>query len=258
MKKKRVSIVSYFNALPFKYGLAKTGFKNHIELHNDTPAQCAEKLISHDIDIGLIPIISIPKIKHPHIISHYCIGAINRVKTVALYSNVPLEEISTIHLDYQSRTSVALVKLLAENYWKIPFNYESTKPGYESNVVIKNNAAVIIGDRNFIYESKFKYKIDLAEEWIKYTDLPMVFACWVANKKIDDNFINDFNDALSVGVNNIVDAVNYYDHYHGSYKKEIEKYLRNNIDFILDNKKIEGLNHFLNLCNPNKKFNYTI
>ncbi len=120
MQKIKISSVSYINSLPFIYGIENSIFLNgnHI-LYKDSPANCADKLISNTIDLGLIPVAEILKIKNPQIISDYCIGAVGKVRTVLLLSQVPLSEINTILLDYESRTSVNLVKVLAEEFWKI-------------------------------------------------------------------------------------------------------------------------------------------
>ena len=65
---------------------------------------------------------------------------------------------------------------------------------------------VLIGDQCFEYENSFRYKIDLGREWKEFSGLPFVFACWTANRQLDNEFIKEFNKALGSGVNNI-DAV---------------------------------------------------
>ncbi len=113
-----VSAVSYINTKPFLHGLELSSVRNKILLTQETPAQCAQKLLSNEIDIGLVPVAVIPLLKNPQIVSPFCIGSNGVVKTVCLFSEVPLEEINTIYLDYQSRTSVLLVQLLMKEYWK--------------------------------------------------------------------------------------------------------------------------------------------
>ena len=61
----------------------------------------------------------IPSLRESHIISNYCIGANGAVETVCLCSDVPISEIASIYLDYQSRTSVALLKILLKEYWGV-------------------------------------------------------------------------------------------------------------------------------------------
>ena len=54
--------------------------------------------------------------ENAQIISDYCIGADGEVDTVCVYSNVPILEIESIALDYQSRTSTELLRLLLNEY----------------------------------------------------------------------------------------------------------------------------------------------
>jgi len=243
MSKIKISVVSYLNSKPFIYGLENTDFKNKIELHQDIPSVCAQKLINETVDIGLIPVAILPLLNEYYIISDYCIGAVGKVESVCLYSNVPLSEIKTVLLDYQSRTSVTLVKVLASEYWNIQPEWKNTDENFENNIK-DTTAAVIIGDRTFGLENKYPYKYDLAEEWQKLTGLPFVFACWVANKKLPTEFIEQFNKALTIGINNIEQVAE-------SIKKEkmypidIKNYLQNNISYPLDKSKKEGLSLFL-------------
>ena len=105
----KISAVSYLNTVPFIHGLKQSDLIHNIDLQLDYPSICADKLINRTVDLALVPVVVIPKLKDSHIISDYCIGADGAVDTVCLYSDVPITEIESIALDYQSRTSVALL-----------------------------------------------------------------------------------------------------------------------------------------------------
>ena len=113
----KISAVSYLNSKPFLYGLEQSYVRGKIDISLDTPAQAAEKLLNDEVEISLVPVAIIPQLENPVIISPYCIGADGKVATVCLFSNVPVEEIKTVHLDYQSRTSVQLVRVLFREFW---------------------------------------------------------------------------------------------------------------------------------------------
>ena len=89
MDKIRISAVKYANTYPFIYGLTESGFEKKVILETDHPSDCAAKLISGRVDIGLIPVAALPMLKEYHIISDYCIGANGNVRTVMLLSNCP-------------------------------------------------------------------------------------------------------------------------------------------------------------------------
>jgi chorismate dehydratase len=244
MHKIKISVVSYLNAKPFIYGLQHSSIISNIDLQQDIPSICAQKLIEGKVDIGLIPVAVIPQLKESYIISDYCIGAVGKVNSVMLYSDVPLNQIKEILLDYQSRTSVTLVQVLAGKFWKISPDWIKAQENYESRIN-GTTAAVIIGDRTFGLENRYKYTYDLAEEWQKYTQLPFVFACWVANKKLPDEFITSFNAALKKGVNNRPELIKKLIA-SGIYNTDIKEYLTKSISYELDSKKRSALDLFLN------------
>jgi chorismate dehydratase len=243
MQKIKISVVSYLNSKPFIYGLQHAAIMDGIDLQLDIPSVCAQKLLDGKVDIGLIPVAVIPKLKEAHIISDYCIGAVGKVSSVMLYSEVPLEEITQVLLDYQSRTSVTLVKVLAERAWKITPEWLPAQADYETKVS-GTTAAVIIGDRTFGLEGKYRYVYDLSEEWQKLTGLPFVFACWVSNKKLPEDFINSFNRALAKGLNERPALIAELTAA-GTYKTDVASYLNRSISYGLDAAKKQALELFL-------------
>ncbi len=244
MSKIRISAVSYTNTLPFIYGIENSNLINQIELTKDIPSVCAQKLLNNEVDLGLIPVAVIPKLKNYEIISDFCIGAVGPVRSVILGSHCPLEEVKTIFLDYHSRSSVMLTRILAKRFWKINVNWLDTTDGFENR--IKNNeAGVIIGDKALAAEKNFPYVYDLAVEWIKFTKKPFVFAAWVANEKLNDLFIHNFNQALEFGTKNIEKVVKSARNLNLPKHIDLKEYLIKNIDYKLDHEKLEGMKLFL-------------
>lgn len=243
-QKIKISAVSYLNTLPFIYGINNSKIIDDIDLSLDIPSECAKKLLSGEVDLGLVPVAIIPQLKEYHIISDYCIGAKEKVDSVALFSDVPLNEIESIYLDYQSKTSVKLVQVLAKKYWKISPNWIDATEGFEGRIAGKFGG-VIIGDRTFKLSKTYKYKYDLAEEWFNFTGLPFVFACWISNRQLPESFIHTFNEALEKGVNNIKDVILNYEENSIS-NDNLEKYLTENISYLLDDNKQKAIKKFLN------------
>ncbi len=243
LKKIKVAAVSYLNTKPLLYGIKQSEeIKRKINLIEDYPSNIAAMLINKSVDVGLVPIAVIPKLKEWHIISDYCIGATGDVGSVCLFSKVPLNEIERVLLDYQSQTSSALCKLLLKKYWRITPIIEQTTQEF-IHCIEGKTAGVIIGDRALEQRKKSKYIYDLAGTWKAMTGLPFVFAAWIANKQLPEDFISLFNKLNAVGINNI-DAVlqgtafNDYD---------LKKYFTENISYRLDVEKKRGINLFLEL-----------
>jgi len=241
--KHSVSIVNYYNTIPFLYGINHSGFKSQINLELDIPSVCAQKLKNKQVEIGLVPVAILPELKSYQIITDYCIGAIGKVDSVKLFSERPLEELTHVLLDYQSKTSVTLVQVLNKHFWKKNIQFINATKGFE-NQISGTTGAVIIGDRTFGLTSH-PYQYDLSEEWQNFTGLPFVFACWVSNVPLEENFINEFNNALSYGVNHIEESVIEKPN-HALGDKALD-YLKNKISYNLDADKRKALNMFLEL-----------
>lgn len=238
-----ISLVSYLNSTPFLYGLQHYKLLNTIKISLDSPAICAQKLIDNTVDIGLVPVAILGQLNEYYIISDYCIGAKGKVDSVMLYSHVKLNEIEKILLDYQSKTSVTLVKIIAERLWNINPVWENATENFETKIS-GSTAAVIIGDRTFGIENKYPYAYDLSEEWEKLTGLPFVFACWVANKKLPDDFLKEFNTALQFGINNRPALIKELTK-KSSYSTNIDVYLNERIKYNFDDEKKKAMNLFL-------------
>ena len=243
MVKYKVSAVSYLNTTPFMQGLKESKLIDTIDLQLDYPAICADKLINDEVDIALVPVSVIPQLDNAYIISDYCIGADGRVDTVCLYSDVPIEEIQTIALDYQSRTSVALLKILLKEYWQVKPELNNTKLGFEDKIKGKH-AALVIGDRAFPLNAKHQYIYDLSAIWKKMTGLPFVFATWVANTELPQEFITDFNKALKNGLTDIDQTIALVGNNYPSCKNP-KDYLKHKISYLFDAEKQKGMALFL-------------
>ena len=238
----RISAISYLNSLPFAWCLEHSDIIGEIELSYDIPSQCADKLLANKADVGLIPIVEILRMPEHYIVSDLCIGADNTVRTVLLASETPLADISTMYLDSHSRTSVTLARILAKHYWKIDPDWEHFSGNITHYPRTGNSAAVVIGDKAFGVQSPYIY--DLAVEWRKFTGLPFVFACWVANKPLDEGFISRFNAAIANPTNNMNAIVEHYKN-RAPVGVDLRDYWTNNISYPLTEDKREGLELFL-------------
>lgn len=213
-----------------------------MELIVDYPSRLAQDLKSNKIDLALLPVAAIPGIEGARIISDYGIGANGNVVSVAIFSQVPMEEIETVYLDYQSRTSVRLAQLLLENYWGKKVVYKEANEHY-IDYINGPTAGVIIGDRALKQLNNFEYTYDLSAAWKAYTGLDFVFAAWVANKDLPQSFIDRFNKANAEGLAHLDEIVaeNPFPYY------DLKTYYTDNIVFLIDEAKRKGLDKFLEL-----------
>jgi len=101
---------------------------------------------------------------------------------------------------------------------------------------------VLIGDRTFGKKNEFPYWYDMGEQWMNFTGLPFVYAAWVANKELPEDFKQAFDSALKLGLENrkaVIDALPAVAHF------DLDDYLMNKLDFSLTAEKREALRRFL-------------
>lgn len=238
----KISAVSYLNSKPFLYGIFRNDLDKEATLSLDIPSECARKLVAGEVDLGLVPVAVIPQIAQPHIVSNFCIGATGKVKTVCIFAEQPLETLSHLYLDYQSRSSVALAKLLLLHYWKQAPTLLDAAPGYIDQIKGKVGG-LIIGDRTIGLEKRFPFVYDLSEAWTQWTGLPFVFAVWVANKPLPEGFLVRFNAALADGVARIGQVAQLFQSSHLHF--DVLQYYRQYISYKLDDAKKAGMTRFL-------------
>lgn len=239
----RISAVSYLNTYPFVYGLQASGLLTGFGLDLAVPSECARKLSAGEADLALVPAGALPGIGKYHYTSDFCIGAVGPVLTVVLFSKVPLNQITEISLDPDSRTSVELVKILAKHHWNIRPAWNGLAPG-ELAAGRMPESVVAIGDKTFALGEHYPYRYDMAEAWMEMTGLPFVFAVWISKKELPATFLAGFNAALGYGVSRIDECIRYFS---DSLPPcgDCLRYLRDNISYPFDDAKKQGLKKFL-------------
>jgi chorismate dehydratase len=237
-----IAAVSYLNTIPLLYGIRHSA-ELSARLLLSPPSGCAEAFDHHKADIALIPVGALPTIKETDfdIVSSFCIGADGAVRTVVVDSNQPLAQIRRVWLDGHSRTSVKLVRYLAATRWKIAPEWAELTDYSTLETPQKGDAFLLIGDKVFDNEERFAHTWDLAAEWKALTGLPMVFAVWVARKSVSADTLAALEDALTLGVERIYEAVLESEYADRDYAYN---YLTHNIDFLFDQQKRLALQKF--------------
>ena len=241
MKKIRVGIVNYLNTKPLLYGLERSPIKDRIELVGAYPSRLAQMLRDGEIDTGLIPVAAIPQLPSWHIVGRHCIAAEGEIASVCLFSEVPMDRIEKVYLDYQSRSSVALLKWLMKEYWGIsPELIEATDENYRQQIK-GATAGLVIGDRALEQRKLSTFIYDLGSEWRAITGLPFVFAAWVSTKPLPEEFIQLFDEANALGLQHIDEIVAGidFDLY------DLKKYYTLHLSYQLDEGKRQGMKRFL-------------
>jgi chorismate dehydratase len=203
-----IAAVSYFNTAPFVKGLETEFEPDEINIHLVPPSLCVKLFCTGTVDVALVPVGALPDLapdSHPPqdwaILDGYCIGAQHAIDSVFLFSELSLEKLATIYLDSHSRTSNALLRILAAYFWNRKYQYLASPKHWEK--IHDTVGGVVIGDKAVALKNKFRYAYDLASEWFRFSQLPFVFAVWLVRpNKVSDYDIKRVSESFAKGVAN--------------------------------------------------------
>jgi chorismate dehydratase len=246
----RIGAVSYLNTRPLVYRLDELAPQH--ELVFDLPSRLADDLAAGRLDVALIP--SIEYFQNPDytIVSDACIACRGPVRSVKLFSRVPMPEIRSLALDEGSRTSVALVRILLRERFGIepelvPFPI-SMRPE-----AARADALLMIGDRAIRRPNgDFVDEWDLGDVWCRWAELPFVFAMWVTRRIGDspvlEEQLTELADVLAqardLGVANLESIAQAEHAAVGLSYDECLVYLRDHLYFYLGSRERKGLQLF--------------
>ena len=191
MRGLRISAISYLNTAPlmwdFEHGIhrfaqnAKGGGSQEFEISYTLPSGCARALAEGTADIGIIPAAAYADIPGLQILPDVAIASRRAVRSILLVSKFPVEKVRTVAMDTSSMTSVALTKVLFEKWLGGGRNFTPMEPNVEA-MLARCDAGLLIGDPALQVDRARYHTLDLAEEWIRYTGKPFVFAFWAVRE----------------------------------------------------------------------------
>ncbi len=176
----RIGAVSYLNSKPLIFCLRR--LVPEAVICEDLPSRLADRLEQGDLDVALVP--SIEYFRNPDyvIVSDACIACEGAVRSVNLYSRVPVERIRTLALDEGSRTSAALTQLLLRDRFGVEPVIEPLPIGVTA-ADCSADAMLVIGDRGmFPPDGEYHFVWDMGCQWLQWTGLPFVFAMWIGRE----------------------------------------------------------------------------
>lgn len=244
----RLAASNYLNAAPVVYAFLHGSQKDRCTLVSDpAPSVCARMLANGDVDAALIPAIEYQRIPGLAVARGVCIAARRLVRSVLLISKRPIDQIESVALDDQSRTSAALVRILLGKYFNLEPVYTQALPDLPA-MLATNDAALMIGDPAMTADKRGCYVYDLARLWRDRTGLPFVFALWaVWPDRMRDAQV-DFEGGRREGVAASARIVEGYAGALGLDRGELVEYLTDNIHYDLDAESLAGLALYYSLA----------
>jgi chorismate dehydratase len=269
VKKLRVSIVEFLNTAPLVWGFTEGPLAGKYDLSFTVPSQCAEALRRGDVDVAIIPAIEYQRMDGVAALPGMAVAANGEVRSLLVVSKRPIEKAKRIALDTSSRSTVALVRMLAPGYWNISPEFVDAAPD-PAEMLQQADAALIIGDPALRIAIKMDelsakspgsepccqgdpddmpvpgfdtlYVYDVAHQWREMTGKPCVLALWVGRREdITPQVVADFQASKQYGVARVREIAEA-----ASVKLDLpagalERYLTENVHFNLDEENLGGL-----------------
>lgn len=246
----RVAASSYLNTAPLIWSFAKGRRRGEVELLTDTaPARCADMLARGQVEAALVPVIEYQRLPETAIVPGVCVGARAEVHSVVLATRgARLEDVSSIALSTESRTSAALIEVICREFLGRAPRLEQAEPNLEL-MLARHDAALVIGDPAMTFEREGLRVYDMAALWREHTGLGFVFAMWMAHAGASERVrAVDFAGARDEGLAGVEEIVDVYERELGRPREELVRYLTYNIAFDLDEEMRAGLELFFRLA----------
>jgi chorismate dehydratase len=181
MRRLRVSAISYLNTAPLMWDFEHTPVGSAFDISYTLPSLCAAALQNGSADIGIIPAAAYATTPDLLILPEVAIASKQAVRSILLVSKVPSEQIQTVAVDSSSLTSVALLQILFTKWWGGHRPFTTIRPDVE-RMLEQHDAGLVIGDPALKVDRSRYLTYDLAEEWIRFTGHPFVFAFWAVRQ----------------------------------------------------------------------------
>ena len=242
----RIGAVSYLNTKPLIYSLADR-LAGMGQLTLDLPSRLAADLKAGELDVALIPSVEFFRNRDYQIVSDAAIACRGPVWSVRLLSRVPVEQIRSLALDEGSRTSAAMVQTLLWEMYRlkprtVPLSIDQAPDQVNADAIL------LIGDRAMRPEPGAYHEIwDLGDRWCRWTELPFVFAMWVARRNLDvdaDQLAGILEASRDEGVEHLEQIAAAESAAYGLTKEELHRYFAENLHFRLGPGEQLGLESF--------------
>ncbi len=244
----RIASVPFVNAQPLTWGFLRGPYRGIFEVTRVAPSGIPDLLRSNQVDVGLIPSIEYLRLPGVELLPQLCIASKRRVRSVILASRVPLEQIHSVALDANSRTSAALLKILLLRRGLRDVRYAEQAPSLRE-MLLEHDAALLIGDAALTADVTGLRVLDLAAEWFAQTGLPFVFALWAARAGVVvPDGVRPFIESRRLGVASIPSIAVLEGQRLRLPPESIESYLRTNIHYVLGSEEQRGLDLFFRLA----------
>ncbi|MCX7678611.1 MAG: menaquinone biosynthesis protein [Spirochaetes bacterium] len=227
----RLGYIDYLNCYPFYYLMFEKEKLYGISIIADYPRALNEMIAHGNLHMSPISSAAFAKMQHEVcLLREFCLSSIGYVRSVVLASNVPIEDLEgkRVALSSASETSVVLLKVLLQRYYRIFPSYIASPPFPDLTSV---DAALVIGNEALSEKiARVKFMYDIGELWRIKTGYPVVFAVFavrndaiVEKRRQIDTIVHSFHKSIGCLENDRISLI-------GSASKRYPEFDRSYID----------------------------
>src|ERR671932_2048324 len=133
------------------------------------------------VEAALVPVIEYQRLPETAVVPGVCVGARREVHSVVLVTRgKTLDEVGSVALSIESRTSAALVEVIFREFLGRAPRLEPFVPQL-ADMLERHDAALVIGDPAMTFDRSGLRVYDMAALWREFTGLGFVFAMWMAD-----------------------------------------------------------------------------
>jgi chorismate dehydratase len=213
----RVGRIPYVNCYPVYGAIDRGVVPIAASIVDGVPTALNAQMAAGALDVSVISAVEYARDASRYLLlPDLAISCDGPVRSVVLFAKRPVSELGgrRVLVSRSSMTSLALLELLFEHVWDarptfVPADAELTDIAqfsadeHEARLVI-GDAALRLGahlhdptERDELLDRLgYRYAYDLGAEWKRWTDLPFVFAVWVAQRTTDARAALDVHASL--------------------------------------------------------------
>jgi chorismate dehydratase len=249
MGRPRISAISYLNTAPLMWDFEHDAVGAEFDISYTIPSDCADALRTGAADIGIIPVAAYTTIPDLMILPGVAIAARRAVRSILLVCKKPWEQVRSVALDNSSLTSVALTKVIFDKWLGGGQLFTSMAPDLD-RMLRDHDAGLLIGDPALQVDRSRFHTYDLAEEWIRLTGKPFVFAFWAVRRAALRDVLPHldlpavFQESRNHGLAQLDEIARTWAPRLGLRESEARSYLQQNIHYYLDADCLDGMQLF--------------
>lgn len=185
-RKVRIGMVNFINTAPIYEIWKKRSHPANWQVFEAPPSKLNQMLADGELDLGFVSSYEYAvRPQEYRILTDLSISANGSVGSVFLFSRIDpkLLDKETVLLSGQSETSIALIKIILEQFYKVQPKY--VVGDVRGELAGRAAAILAIGDEalRLAGGGHFQYQLDLGEVWCQYTGLPFVFAIFAVREE---------------------------------------------------------------------------